>query len=129
MTLLNKSPTNSKQFITQIKQKRTVTYRGKDWKDDRLINGYGHPLRKNKFKNDETHNDNGIGEHDKLGEEDIEGKCFRVEFKKKQINKELTDKKRLRKLTGCKRNYTNGNRKKRNPSKLKGNEINITEKK
>ena len=72
-----------------------MTYRGKDWKDDRSINGYGDPLLKNKFKNNETPNDNGIGEHDKLEEEDIEGKCFRVEFKMKQINKELKDKKKL----------------------------------
>ena len=67
----------------------------KDWKDDRLINGYGQPLLKNKFKNDETQNDNGRGEHDELGEEDIERKCLRVEFKRKQINRELTDRKKL----------------------------------
>ena len=52
-------------------------------------------MLKNKFKNDETQNDNGRGEHDELGEEDIERKCFRVEFKRKQINRELTDRKKL----------------------------------
>ena len=52
-------------------------------------------MLKNKSKKDETQNDNGLGEHDELGEEDIERKCFRVEYKRKQINRELTDRKKL----------------------------------
>ena len=63
--------------------------------DDRLIKGYGRPLHMKKFKDDGTQNDNGTAEHDKLVKEDTEGKCIRVEFKRNQISKELTDRKNL----------------------------------
>ena len=56
--------------------------------DDRHIKGYGRPLHMKKFKDDGTQNDNGTAEHDKLVKEDTEGKCIRVEFKRKQISKD-----------------------------------------
>ena len=63
--------------------------------DGKIINDDEHHLLTKIYKSDRTLNDNEVGEHDKLEEDDIEGKCFKVEFKVKQINKELTDKKKL----------------------------------
>ena len=88
MTPFNNPTTYNQQLDTLLINESPETKRGKDGKDDWPIKGYGHPLLRNKFKKDERQNDNGIGYHDKSGKEDIEGKSYRAEFQKKQINKE-----------------------------------------
>ena len=64
-------------------------------KDDRLINGCVNPLLTKKSSKDGNQVDNGREELNKPEENDIEGKCFKAEFKTKQIDRELTDRKKL----------------------------------
>ena len=62
-------------------------YRTYDNKDDRPTKNYGHPSLRKESKDDENQSENGNVEHDMSGKEAIEGKCHRVEFIRKQINK------------------------------------------